>query len=463
MELGSILLSLLLGLFVVRTVHPSPTFAEYAGLSIPLGLFVQTIFMILLDCMNIPITRLSLFLMDSVILVALGYCLYKKGISWKSCLLFWQTTLRQVKSINLVWLLLIGFIAWYEYENLERCLFFPTYDRDSLVGFDTIGFVLSKEHTFKNLSIFNAAYVPDIKHAGSYIAYAPFVQLAYGYVYLFGAETSKLIPALMFLSLLISFYAVLARNIRKTGAALATLLLLLTPQLLAFSTMSSTNVMHALFASLGTIYGFMWLRDKQQGDLSISALLLGANCWTRSEGILFVVALGVPLLIDSLRKSSFKPFLFWSAIALTPSVGWFVVQQLFNLRSENIIIAHPFWDEEKMGLIWDYLFKNFTNTFYYGWTFLLLVISLVVNGWFLIKEKDNLIPLFVLAGSIFLYGIILYHINYKWDTIDNVLNYSAKRFIFCFVPIALYYALTNKVFATFLRRVDKWLDISDVH
>jgi hypothetical protein len=463
MVLISILLCVLIGACVIRTVHQSPNLAECVGLSFPVGLFVQTVLMIILDACNVAITPLSLLPLDAFLLLALGYyLLVRKGLRLNHSLLFWQNTFKQVKSINLVWLLLMGFVVWFEYQNLERSLFFPTYDRDSLVGFDTIGFVLSREHTFKGLSLFDAAYFPDIRQAGSYISYAPFVQLAYGYIYLFGAETSKLIPALMFLSLLIGFYAVLTRSIGKTGAALGTLLLLLTPQLLAFSSQSSTNVIHALFASLGIIYGLMWFNSRQQGDLFISALLLGAGVWTRSEGIIFVVALGVALLVDSIRKSSYKRLIAWSVITLIPFVGWFVFQRLFNLQSENIIITQPFWDGDKMGFIWSKLLEHFLHAEFYGWTFFVMFFSLLLNAWFLIKQQNNLTPLLVLLGCVFLYGMTLYHIDYVWDSIDNVMDFSAKRFIFCFVPIAWYYSLTNKISADFLRRIDGWLDLSRV-
>ncbi len=461
MELTGILSCILIGLCVVRLVHGSSTLAEYMGLTFPLGLFVQTVLMIAVDACNMAITPLSLLIGDAILLTVLAYFLFRKGVNPMSCRLFWQSTIKKISSVNLVWLLLMGFIVWFEYQNLERCLFFPTYDRDSLVGFDTIGYVLSQEHTFKNLSIFDTAYVPYIKDAGSYISYAPFVQLAYGYIYLFGAETSKLIPALMFLSLLIGFYAVLSQQIGKTGAALGSLFMLLTPQLLAFSSQSSTNVIHTVFASLGILYGLMWLKSKKQGQLLLSALLLGANCWTRSEGILFVLVLGIPILVNSIRQSSYKPLLVWSVVALAPFIGWMVLQRLFDMRSEGIIITHLFWDGEKLGFIWKNLFEHLANTFFYGLTFVLLLVSFLLNGWYLIKEKDNLTTILVLAGCVFLYGMMLYHIDYVWDTIDNVLAYSAKRFIFSFVPIAWYYTLTNKILASPLRRIDAWLDLSN--
>ena len=46
--------------------------------------------------------------------------------------------------------------------------------------------------------------------------------------------------------------------------------------------------------------------------------------------------------------------------------------------------------------------------------------------------------------SIILYYIILYQVDYKWDSINNVLAYSAKRFMFCYVPIAWYYICNCK-------------------
>ena len=147
------------------------------------------------------------------------------------------------KQANLVWVLLIILIGYCEYMNFSKCMFFPPSDRDSLAAFDTLGFVAAQDHTYMRMSLFDADYNPSIHRAGGSIAYAPFVQMSYAYVYILGAETSKSIPALMYLFFVIAFYGILRRNTGKTVAALSTLFMMMAPEMLAFSSLSTTNVM----------------------------------------------------------------------------------------------------------------------------------------------------------------------------------------------------------------------------
>lgn len=81
---------------------------------------------------------------------------------------------------------------------------------------------------------FQHDYMPSIHNAGSYITYAPMTQLSYAFVYLLGAETSKLIPAFIFLFFLITFYGVMKRISGHTCAAVATFLTMITPEMIAF-------------------------------------------------------------------------------------------------------------------------------------------------------------------------------------------------------------------------------------
>lgn len=56
---------------------------------------------------------------------------------------------------NMVWILFIGLVIYFEYMNFVKCMYFPTFDRDSLAGFDTIGYVIAQEHTFRHISLFS--------------------------------------------------------------------------------------------------------------------------------------------------------------------------------------------------------------------------------------------------------------------------------------------------------------------
>ena len=119
------------------------------------------------------------------------------------------------KQANLVWVLLIILIGYCEYMNFSKCMFFPPSDRDSLAAFDTLGFVAAQDHTYMRMSLFDADYNPSIHRAGGSIAYAPFVQMSYAYVYILGAETSKSIPALMYLFFVIAFYGIFETKYRE--------------------------------------------------------------------------------------------------------------------------------------------------------------------------------------------------------------------------------------------------------
>ena len=186
-----------------------------------------------------------------------------------------------LNAFNFVWLLLLAFAVWMEYANFTKCMYFPVYDRDSLAAFDTMGFVAAQEHTYGAMSIFAGDYMPGMHGPGSPIAYFPLLQLAYAYVYALGAETSKIIPALMYLSFLVAFYAIVSRTTSRTAAMAATLLVLLTPEMTSFSSLSGTNTIQAVYASLGIIYVLTWFANRDAKYLGLGALLLACNVWSR--------------------------------------------------------------------------------------------------------------------------------------------------------------------------------------
>ena len=169
-----------------------------------------------------------------------------------------------LSSLNLVWMLFFIAIIVFEWMNFSKCLYYPTFDRDSVMGFDTLGYLIAQEHTIRNLSVFQEEINPGVHNPGSYISYAPLVQEAYALVYQWGAETSKSIPALMYISLLFTFYGFMKRCIGATGSIIATFFMMLTPEMIAFSSMSGTNVIHAIYASLGCMYGLACPRYRRR-------------------------------------------------------------------------------------------------------------------------------------------------------------------------------------------------------
>lgn len=455
-----IILTFLSGLFFINCMSVSFSLTEKIGLSFPLGLALETIAMLAGDQFGISFTIANLLIIQCTILAGMiAFVIRFRNIK---AILRIGTFKQYANGTNLIWLLFILLIVYIEYMNFSKCIYFPPFDRDSLAGFETIGYVAAQEQTFKELSLFDGSYNPSVHAPGSYITYAPLVQLSYAYVYSLGAETSKLIPGLMYLSFLFAFYGASQRATTKTGAAIATFFVLITPEMIAFSSLSMTNVIHAIYASLGIIYLVLWFKDRDIKYLYLSGVLLGANIWCRTEGIVFIVAALFVLLFDALRKKQYYDLFKCGLIMFIPALFWSIFMKINGLYAESIVITKPFWDPDKFNTIKQYMIMLYTNTVYYGWSFYLFALMVVANCWFIYKKRDNLVLLILITAASLCYITILYQIDYKWDIIENVLSYSAKRFLFCFIPLVWFYSLTNYWTVNALTKLDQYISYHSI-
>lgn len=448
-----IIIVVAVGLMAVHIVSPRMSWVERIGLAFPVGMGIQTMIMALIDMCSVPLTSGSMIVSGIVAALVLAAGCRIRGMRMRHVP---REPYAPTGEYNLVWLLLMCLIVYFEYMNFSKCMYFPTFDRDSLAGFDTIGYVIAKEHTFGMMSLFDTLRSPHIHNAGSYITYAPMTQLSYAYVYLLGAETSKLIPALMYLSFIIAFYGVVSRVTGRTIAAAATLLMMITPEMISFSSMSATNCIHAVSASLGVIYVALWFRERRQGDLALGALLLALNVWTRTDGVVFVLAALVAVGVVAVRQRRWR-WILTIGCAFIPMLLWWLFCKVSGFYAEGIVIMFPFWDAEKAGAICRGIWSLVCNTDRYGVTFLFFGLAVIANAWFVIKRRDNLPLLAMMLMAILLYMVMLYQIDYKWDTMGNVLAYSAKRFLFCFVPLAWFFAVTGRWCVLLSARVEKLL------
>lgn len=448
-----ILLLFFVGYLTVFNISTLTTRLERIGLAFPVGVGVMTVVMALIDLCRIPLTANALLTADVVVILALVVGLLPR----KNKVVEALRRPIDLNSFNFIWLLLLAFAVWVEYANFQKCMFFPTYDRDSLAAFDTLGFVAAKEHTYGGMSIFSGDYMPGIHGPGSPIAYLPLVQFAYAYVYALGAESSKIIPGLIYLSFLVAFYAVLARVTSRTAAMAATLFVVLTPEMTSFSSLSGTNVMNAVYASLGIIYILCWMQGKEKPWLAIGSLLLALNVWCRAEGVVFILVAGVLVLYKAIRKRAWKP-LVPIVLAFLPVVIWQIYSRSFDMTVQSFVITHPYFDGVKAGKVFNGAWALLANTQYYGWTFIALLLAIILDAWFMIKHHScDIAKLFAIAAGIFLYFLVLYQVDYRWDSIDNVLNWSAKRFMFCFVPMTWYFVATCEPINKAMTKIDDWM------
>ena len=412
------------------------SFAESIGLSFPLGLFQMVLIVSLSDIVGVGVHP-AISIGGGIFL-----CLLWTWLAWrkKRNLPFSIESLNRkslLSSLNLVWMLFFIAIIVFEWMNFSKCLYYPTFDRDSVMGFDTLGYLIAQEHTIRDLSVFQEEINPGVHNPGSYISYAPLVQEAYALVYQWGAETSKSIPALMYISLLFTFYGFMKRCIGATGSIIATFFMMLTPEMIAFSSMSGTNVIHAIYASLGCMHGLAWLVPGIAGGKSskvylwLSALLLAANIYTRYEGVIFPATLGIFMLIHAIKKKNrWIDFLYWCLIIIAPFLVWKIYQRLSGMYTERFVVPLFAFDSEKAGSILSAFWGLLKSNHYYGWTFSIAAIAFIANLWFVFKKKDSLLPFATLFLSPIFYAYYTTWIMYgipsimSWLTLPNV-SFSA--------------------------------------
>ena len=319
-------------------------------------------------------------------------------------------------------------------------MYFPTFDTDSIRSFNLIGMAVAHEGTIKGLSLFtDANFLPIVRGAGSTISYAPLSQLAYAYVYMLGAETSKIVNALIFISFALSFYGILRRFATPTLTALTTLFVIITPEMLGFSSMSGTNFTHAVYASLGVLYFVAWRCKKIPSFLWLSLALLMLNNWTRNEGLAFIGAACCALLYYSIQAKRWKTLIVFGVLGFFPFLFYNVFLKTNHLESVNVFIFKAYWDGGKAGLIFREMWTLFNSASFYGVTFPLFFFVALSNAWSIYRRRDHLVTLVLIVLSWAFYTILVYQIDYIWDSLTNVMRYSYKRFLFSFVPLVWFY------------------------
>ena len=120
-------------------------------------------------------------------------------------------------------------------------------------------------------------------------------------------------------------------------------------------------------------------------------------------------------------------------------------------------MAYPFFDLPKAQTVLGGALFLFAEAPYYGWTFILFATVLLLNIVRVVRRGEGWSVIVAFFCPLVLYLFLLYQIDYIWDSLTNVINFSAKRFLFCFVPIAWYYIVSNPIVKGLFAKLDALL------
>ena len=88
---------------------------------------------------------------------------------------------------------------------------------------------------------------------------------------------------------------------------------------------------------------------------------------------------------------------------------------------------------------------------------MVFALMLLLNLWNLFRKGDQVALVVATLGVMVLYTLIIYQINFVWDSIENVLRYSYKRFFFSFIPMMWFYIATNGITMWATKKTDDLL------
>ena len=128
-----IVLVIAIGFLAVNCISVKFTWSEKIGLAFPVGIGLQTMMMLIINLLKIKLITASVMLGGVLILLLLLSFLYKRR---DGVIMYYKKAVRiDTSNCNLVWCFFIVLIAYFEYMNFTKCMYFPTFDRDSLAGF----------------------------------------------------------------------------------------------------------------------------------------------------------------------------------------------------------------------------------------------------------------------------------------------------------------------------------------
>jgi hypothetical protein len=210
---------------------------------------------------------------------------------------------------------------------------------------------------------------------------------------------------------------------------------------------------------------------------------MGFVVWIRGDTIVFTAAALLIMGIDFLRKRDWKKTIIYGSLVVAPFIMWtlYLKFKIHNVPSGRFDFGLGFNSER-----WE-IVKGYTDAYlfggtfsanglgsvdgaqFYGVAFILFFIVLLVNvallAIYLYKKLDwkkavrmqmNVLLFFFV--SLLLYFALFYFIDEKVQAspIWSLMYSSFKRGLFCFLPIAFFYAATSYASTLFFRRVEEF-------
>jgi len=423
--------------------------AEIIGYSFLVGMGVETIFLFLLDIVQLHYTSFLLIALNLFVIIALNRKFPETITAFKEK----YTELRAgALSINYVALFLFSIIAYLFYTITIKNLFWPPAEGDSITSFDKLARVIAMEGKLK-ISLF------QYNLQGAAGVYPPLFHGSFAYVYIFGAETPKIVITFFFLSLLLIFYSFVKSYTNAIAAMLFTLILMATPELYAHAALALGNMPTAAYICGAVLSTYMWLDRDDEKYFWMGAIMMGFSVWIRSDAIAFVIAVLCMIAIKVWQNKDYKRLLIFAVIALVPFVSWLLYVKLkIELPQASRFDTGIGYNADRLNTMINYVraylfassYRQVQGGQLYGIVFISFFVALAINTTLAFKKgvktvfgnQGMLLVFLLIAFSIYFTEFYLINEAVQASTIASLMASSFKRGMFYFLPVVLFYTAT---------------------
>ena len=434
----------LLGLSILNAVAYKTGLLEKIGFAMPLGMGINSMLMFIMDLMHIKINDPHILLVAASCLI-IGFSIYiflrnKEAFSISA---FIKNNSFEFPGINLAWMLIMGYIAYLTYQTVSKSLFWPPFQYDTIYGYDFLAKAIAHEGTLHN-SIFSA----DNPIYSLRSLYPPLFPLNLGFAYILGQQSSQIVLVFYYISICISFYGLLKKCTTHLGAAFFTLLLMMTPEFAAFSSLSSPNPPCALYAAIGMLCLYIYYKEDERSYLFVGALFIFLALWTRTEIIVFAITGAALLLRKALDKKKYTDlFIFLGACAAVVSLWQWYIRVILNIIPPQEILTQITWNSEKFSQMFSQIGHVTFSTLYYGLTVYLFLLIVGMNIPHIIRKKENTLLQVLIFVTWGLYVLVYYQLDtdYTDTSMGGWIMSGYKRGLFYFFPLMLFYCANNRI------------------
>jgi len=407
-----LILVFICGVLVLLNISFSFSKLDLLACGFPLGCGLWSLCLMAGDVMGLPKKYVAVSFILICITALFLRLYFKQGIALQNIKSGLAAPFNRIKErlifyvknplkINLLYVFIFFLVSFIALAMVIKALYWPVINYDSINGFDFLAKLIKEENTL-NSSIFseeNPAY--SVRSL-----YPPLLVHALSIGYIFEMGNSKMIPVLYLLSTLLAVYSFIKKENSHLIAAIGVLLLCLTPAYMAFSSLVSSNTVASFYIFLGLASYDRWFRKLEKHYFFLALLALSLAVWTRTEAIIFAMAVGLTLL--------------------------------FKIRKTK---EYSFWDWPKLANMLYQMYFIISQEVYFAFTFKIMLLVFIGNLIFLFKDK-RMIPLSI---SLFLSALFTVFVYYQLDTSYNTFTESGwigsgfKRGLFYFLPIGCYY------------------------